>query len=274
LLAARILDRLVQCSVASQRQLATPLTQFLRINSQFGIRNLSTERQQPTPLTQWAQPRPKPRRAHAPSTVRELTTRPLPKPRSGLARFAMRTIFYVGIFVSGTVLFVVGFFVYDASTYRENPSTETLPVSSLALTPRRFGPKNLPVVEHFVDDDHAAATKHRPRVVILGTGWGAVSLVKSLKAEDYHVTVISPSNQFLFTPMLPSASTGTLELRSLVEPVRKIICRVHGHFLKAMAVDVCFSEKLVEVEAKNSRGERARFYVPYDKLVIACGRCS
>jgi NADH dehydrogenase len=200
-----------------------------------------------------------------------LTTRPLPKPRSAITRFAMRTIFYVGIFVSGTALFVVAFFVYDASTYRESPTTETLPVSSLALTPRRFGPKNLPVVEHFVDDDHTVSTKHRPRVVILGTGWGAVSLIKSLKAEDYHVTVISPSNQFLFTPMLPSASTGTLELRSLVEPVRKIICRIHGHFLKAMAVDVCFSEKLVEVEATDSRGQPARFYVPYDKLVIACG---
>jgi NADH dehydrogenase len=181
---------------------------------------------------------------------------------------------YIGIFVSGTALFVVGFFLYDASTYREAPSTETLSVSSLALTPRRYGPKNLPVIEHFVDDDDYATTKNRPRIVILGTGWGAVSLVKNLRAEDYHVTVVGPSNQFLFTPMLPSASTGTLELRSLVEPVRKIISRVHGHFLKAMAVDVCFSDKLVEAEAMDSRGEPVRFYVPYDKLVIACGECS
>jgi NADH dehydrogenase len=275
--AAQVLNRVAQCgnrNLASQHPHAT---KWLRINPQSGIRNLSTRRQQTTPLTQWAQTRPRPWRAPAPSAVRVLTTRELPKPRSGLARFAMRTMFYVGIFVSGTVLFVVGFFAYDASTYRESPSTETLPVSSLALTPRRFGPKNLPVVEHFVDDDHsaaAAAAKHRPRIVILGTGWGAVSLIKSLKAEDYHVTVISPSNQFLFTPMLPSASTGTLELRSLVEPVRKIICRIHGHFLKAMAVDVCFSEKLVEVEAKDSRGQPVQFYVPYDKLVIACGGCS
>lgn len=261
--AARFLDRLPPCRFFSQ---ATPATQWPRATP-LAIRRLST----PTPLTQWALLRPRPQRASGPGAARVLTTSPLPKPRSAIARFAMRTIFYVGIFVSGTVLFVVAFFVYDASTYRESPSTETLPVSSLALTPRRFGPKNLPVVEHFVDDDHTVSTKHRPRVVILGTGWGAVSLIKSLKAEDYHVTVISPSNQFLFTPMLPSASTGTLELRSLVEPVRKIICRIHGHFLKAMAVDVCFSEKLVEVEATDSRGQPARFYVPYDKLVIACG---
>jgi NADH:ubiquinone reductase (H+-translocating) len=183
-------------------------------------------------------------------------------------------MFYVGIFVSGTVLFVVGFFAYDASTYRESPSTEAVPISSLALQPRRFGPKNLPVVEHFVDDDDNTSkrtSKHQPKIVILGTGWGSVALIKALRAEDYHVTVVSPSNQFLFTPMLPSATVGTLELRSLVEPVRGIIRRVHGHFLKAMAVDVCFSEQLVEVEAIDSRGEPVRFYVPYDKLVIACG---
>jgi NADH dehydrogenase len=212
--------------------------------------------------------------ASVPGTIRVLTTQPLPKPRSAVVRFAIRALFYVGVFVSGTVIFVIGFFLYDASTYRESPSTETLPVSTLALEPRRFGPKNLCVVEHFVDDEAVETAKHRPKLVILGTGWGAVSLIKNLKLEDYHVTVVSPSNQFLFTPMLPSASTGTLELRSLVEPVRKIVSRIHGHFLKAMAVDVCFSEKLVEVEAVDSRGEPVRFYVPYDKLVIACGQRS
>jgi NADH dehydrogenase len=183
----------------------------------------------------------------------------------------------VGIFVSGTALFVIGFFIYDSTTYREAPSTEAVPISSLALQPRRFGPKNLPVVEHFVDDDDNTSkrsAKHQPKIVVLGTGWGAVSLLKNMHPEDYHITVVSPSNQFLFTPMLPSATVGTLELRSLVEPVRGIINRVHGHFLKAKAVDVCFTEKLIEVEAQDSRGAPVRFYVPYDKLVIACGERS
>lgn len=143
------------------------------------------------------------------------------------------------------------------------------------MNPRRGGPKNLPIVEHFVDDDdceHRRSAKHKPKLVVLGTGWGAVALIKSLKPEDYHVTVISPSNQFLFTPMLPSATVGTLELRSLVEPVRRIISRVHGHFLKAMAVDVAFAERLIEVEAFDTlTGGKQNFYVPYDKLVIACG---
>jgi NADH:ubiquinone reductase (H+-translocating) len=203
-------------------------------------------------------------------------TREIPKPRSTFMRFFMRAFFYVGIFSAGTVIFVVGFFIYDASTYKESPLVDATHVSSLALNPRVGGPKNLPIVEHFVDDDDSdckKTTKHKPKLVILGTGWGAVALLKTLKPEDYHVTVISPSNQFLFTPMLPSATVGTLELRSLVEPVRKIVSKVHGHFLKAMACDVSFSEKLVEVEAVDTAtGNKQSFYVPYDKLVIACGK--
>ena len=201
----------------------------------------------------------------------------LPKPKKSFVRFLFRSFFYLGIFVGGLGIFIVGFFIYDASTYRETPGIEPVPISSLALNPRRGGPKNLPIVEHFVDDDdceHKKAQKHKPKVLILGTGWGAVSLLKSLNPEEYHVTVVSPSNQFLFTPMLPSATVGTLELRSLVEPIRKIVSKVHGHFLQAMAVDVAFSEKLVEVESIGSSGRKHQFYIPYDKLVVACGMSS
>jgi len=149
-----------------------------------------------------------------------------------------------------------------------------IPVSELALNPRRGGPKNLPIVEHFVDDDDCdenRKVKHKPKLVILGTGWGSVALLKQLNPEEYHVTVISPSNTFLFTPMLPSATVGTLELRSLVEPVRRIVRRVHGHFLKAKAEDVEFSEKLIECSAMDAMGKEQRFYVPYDKLVVGVG---
>lgn len=169
---------------------------------------------------------------------------------------------------------MVAFFIFDASTYRETPDVGDIPVSELALNPRRGGPKNLPIADSFVDDDDSEenrALKDKPRLVILGTGWGSVALLKNLHPGDYHVTVISPSNHFLFTPMLPSATVGTLELRSLVEPIRRIVRRVRGHFLKAMAEEVCISEKLVEVSAIGSDGEKKHFYVPYDKLVLGVG---
>jgi NADH dehydrogenase len=169
---------------------------------------------------------------------------------------------------------VVAFFIYDASTYNENAAVEDVAVPELALHPRRGGPKNLPIADFYVDDEDCpenSALKDKPRLVILGTGWGSVALLKTLNPGDYNITVISPSNHFLFTPMLPSATVGTLELRSLIEPVRGIVRRVRGHFLKAMAEDVEFSEKLVEVSAVGSNGEKQHFYVPYDKLIVGVG---
>ncbi|KAB8627223.1 hypothetical protein FH972_026056 [Carpinus fangiana] len=201
---------------------------------------------------------------------------PLPPPgrRSRVLHYFLKSATYLGIFIGVGTVFVVAFFVYDASTYREDLSAGDIPVSELALAPRRGGPKNLPIIEHFIDDDeseHSRAQKHKPKLVILGTGWGSIGLLKELRADDYHVTVVSPSNHFLFTPMLPSATVGTLELRSLVEPVRRIISRVHGHFLKGAAQDVDFSAKLIEVSAMNSTGQEERFYLPYDKLIVGVG---
>lgn len=171
--------------------------------------------------------------------------------------------------------FVVAFFIYDASTYREDLSVEDIPVSEVALNPKRGGPKNLPIASSFVDDmdsEAMAEQKDKPKLVILGTGWGCVSLLKTLNPADYHVTVVSPQNYFLFTPMLPSATVGTLGLRSLVEPVRRIVQRVRGHFLRGVAEDVDFSEKLVEVSQLDADGKERRFYLPYDKLVIGVGK--
>jgi NADH dehydrogenase len=207
-------------------------------------------------------------------TTRQISTKPLPAPRSRLFRVAYRTAATLGLFVAITGGLVVAFFIYDASTYKEDSETEDIPVSELALNPRRGGPKNLPIADYFVDDDDCPEMrdiKHKPKLVILGTGWGSVALMKQLNPGDYHVTVISPSNHFLFTPMLPSATVGTLELRSLVEPIRRIVRQVHGHFLKAKAEDVEFSEKLVEVSAIGPDGQKQHFYVPYDKLVVGVG---
>ena len=196
-------------------------------------------------------------------------------PRRGrVYRFFYRTFAYTGGFLLVTGGLILAFFVYDATTYREDLSHTDIPVSEKALEPRRGGPKNLPIAEVLVDDDDSAGMsrqKHKPKLVILGSGWGSVALLKTLNPEDYHVTVVSPVNYFLFTPMLPSATVGTLELRSLIEPVRRIVQRVRGHFLRAEAVDVELSERLLEVSQTDSQGEKRHFYLPYDKLVIGVG---
>jgi NADH:ubiquinone reductase (non-electrogenic) len=66
------------------------------------------------------------------------------------------------------------------------------------------------------------ADKTKPTLVVLGSGWGATSFLKSLDTEEYNVVVISPRNYFLFSPLLPSVTVGTLEPRSIIQPTRYI----------------------------------------------------
>lgn len=66
----------------------------------------------------------------------------------------------------------------------------------------------------------------KKRVVVLGTGWASTSFLKSLKNSEYDVQVISPRNYFAFTPLLPSVTCGTVEARSIVEPIRNIVRKV------------------------------------------------
>ena len=205
--------------------------------------------------------------------ARFVSTKPLPI-RGPIFHFFYRSFAYAGAFILVSGGLVIAFFIYDATTYHETPDVDAVPVSIEALNPRRGGPKNLPIVRSLIDDedcDENRSQKAKPRLVVLGSGWGSVALLKNLRKEDYHVTVISPSNYFLFTPMLPSATVGTLELRSLVEPIRRIVNRVRGHFLKASAVDVEFSEKLVEVAQTDCHGVDQHFYIPYDHLIVGVG---
>ncbi|KAI0203986.1 pyridine nucleotide-disulfide oxidoreductase-domain-containing protein [Astrocystis sublimbata] len=210
-------------------------------------------------------------------TTRALSGKPLPQRRSRILNFAYRSAAILGTGVGSVALLFAAFFLYDSTTYKDLITFSDCQVSESALNPPRGGPKNLPIIEALLDDDEnaqAVQEKQKPRLVILGSGWGSVALLKQLNPDDYHVTVISPKNYFLFTPMLPSATVGTLEFRSLVEPIRRILSRVRGHYLRGTAEDVEFSEKLVEVSQFNAQGEEVRFYVPYDKLVIGVGSVS
>lgn len=66
----------------------------------------------------------------------------------------------------------------------------------------------------------------KKRVLVLGTGWAGTSFLKDLDASKYDVQVVSPQNYFSFTPLLPSVTCGTVEARSIVEPVRNIMKKV------------------------------------------------
>ena len=48
-----------------------------------------------------------------------------------------------------------------------------------------------------------------------------------------------------------------------MEPIRKIIARLHGHFVEGKAVDLVMSERLLEVETVRSDGKKSNYYIPY-----------
>ena len=96
----------------------------------------------------------------------------------------------------------------------------------------------------------------KKKIVVLGSGWGAVNFLKHLKAGNFEVAVVSPSNYFLFTPFLPSVTVGTVEGRSTVEPIRKIVRKYHkddADFFEAECTSVDISNK--KVFCKDTSGQ-------------------
>ena len=105
-----------------------------------------------------------------------------------------------------------------------------------------------------------------PRVVILGSGFAGYSLARNLSRDDFEVTLVAPRNYFGFTPLLPSAVVGTVEFRSILEPVRR---RVRGaRMVEAEATAVDFAERTVRCRAVVTGEELT---LPFDLLVVAVG---
>jgi len=112
------------------------------------------------------------------------------------------------------------------------------------------------------------------RGALTGTGWGSVSLLKKLDTEHYNVIVISPRNYFLFTPLLPSCTTGLIEHRSIMEPVRQICLHKKAAvtYYEAEATSIDPDRKVVMmVDNSDVKGDTAATEVPYDMLVVGVG---
>jgi NADH:ubiquinone reductase (non-electrogenic) len=106
-------------------------------------------------------------------------------------------------------------------------------------------------------------------IIVLGSGWGAVTLLKNIDSNLYNVVVVSPRNYFLFTPLLPSAPTGTIDLRSIIEPIRSICRRlpVEVIYHEAEATDVDPKNKTVTIKSNDGVAQD----ISYDYLVMAVG---
>ncbi|KAI8575430.1 hypothetical protein K450DRAFT_261988 [Umbelopsis ramanniana AG] len=111
-------------------------------------------------------------------------------------------------------------------------------------------------------------------IVVLGSGWASTSFLKSIDTEQYNVVVVSPRNYFLFTPLLPSCTVGTIDVRSIVEPTR-FITRHKSREVKvyeAECTEIDPVKKTITI-ADNSeiKGDSAQATLEYDYLVIGTG---
>ncbi|KAK4106513.1 FAD/NAD(P)-binding domain-containing protein [Parathielavia hyrcaniae] len=145
----------------------------------------------------------------------------------------------------------------------------------------------------------------KERVVILGSGWAGYAFARTLDPAKYERVIISPRSYFVFTPLLASTSVGTLEFRTIIEPIRRLPGKIG--FYQGWADDIDFDHKTIRIEANaaeeaasktvvpapatppsdpgvadpkamTAQGESAKkgdlIHIPYDKLVIACGAYS
>ena len=125
--------------------------------------------------------------------------------------------------------------------------------------------------ESYLDDDDAPSAAKK-RVVVLGSGWGANAVLSQLKNTNCDVQVVSPRNYFLFTPMLAGAALGTLEPRSIIEPIREAHPKAQYFEAEATAIDP--AAKTVTCESVVCEGvacEIQSFVLPYDQLIVTVG---
>ena len=104
------------------------------------------------------------------------------------------------------------------------------------------------------------------RAVVLGSNFGGLTVALALKRElheDIDVTVISPSDQFVFTPSLIWVPFGKRTLADITFPVHRTL-DAHGvHFVHAAASAIDPVARVVTTET----GE----HYSYDHLVVATG---
>lgn len=90
-------------------------------------------------------------------------------------------------------------------------------------------------------------------------------------SEKYEIVLVSPRNYFLYTPLLPAVATGTMEERSIVEPIRNVTIG-KGEYYEAICQDVDPENKFITACFPKDAGfPEACFRMDYDHLIVSVG---
>ncbi|GAA0149141.1 oxidoreductase [Lithospermum erythrorhizon] len=120
--------------------------------------------------------------------------------------------------------------------------------------------------------------EEKPRVVVIGSGWAGCRLMKEIDTKIYDIVCVSPRNHMVFTPLLASTCVGTLEFRSVAEPIGRIQPAIStqpgSYYFLANCQMIDFNNHVVNCKSLPEGAgnlEPWDFNISYDKLIIAAG---
>jgi NADH dehydrogenase len=105
----------------------------------------------------------------------------------------------------------------------------------------------------------------RPRVVIIGGGFGGLTAAKALRDADVDVIVLDRKNHHVFQPLLYQVAAAALSPSDIASPIRWILRRQSNVRVWLSDVDRIDTMRRVVV-LKDDPGE-----VSYDHLILAAG---
>lgn len=109
-----------------------------------------------------------------------------------------------------------------------------------------------------------ATDGRRPRVVVVGSGFGGLAAVRALRDEPVDVVLVDRTNYHLFQPLLYQVATAGLEASDVAYPVRGILWRQRNARFRSGEVTGVDLDRRVVCFADGAT-------LPYDHLVLAAG---
>ncbi len=105
----------------------------------------------------------------------------------------------------------------------------------------------------------------RPRIVIIGGGFGGLYAAKALKNAAADVLVIDRTNHHLFQPLLYQVATASLSPGDISAPIRHVLRhQANTSVLLAQVIDIDTERRVVHIDQPNKE-------IEYDYLIVASG---